>query len=137
MRHAPARHCDFELPLNEPSFKPKDAIAQAVEIAISARIGSLPLSMMAAIHFHDEPHRRSDEVGNVPSERDLPTEPNPEPAATKLRPELLLGRRESRAHLTRARLDEFARLRLRERMTQESLLGPGCGRASPQPAQDP
>jgi hypothetical protein len=109
-----ARDSKCELPLNQLSFQSQDAVAETVEHAIAARIGSLLASMMAPIHFDDESHRGSDEVSDVPPERNLATEPHPKPAAPDLRPELLLGRREIRAHLTSAKLDEFLSMRLRE-----------------------
>ena len=107
-------NCYCELSLNDLGFNAKDAVAKTVEHAIAARIGSPLASMMTSIHFNDEPHRWSDEVGDVLPDGNLATEPNSESAAPDLSPELLLRGSEIRAHLTRVELDEFSRLRLRE-----------------------
>jgi len=81
---------------------------EPTEISIPLGIRSAPLSVDATIDLHDEPERRSDEVGDVPIvDNDLPPKWHPEATPAKRPPEHALGFRREPAHVLSAGSEEL------------------------------
>jgi hypothetical protein len=69
------------------SINAKHAIADAPELAITARGGRLAC-VIAAINFNDQSRRGCNEVGNEPPERYLAAKPNAELSGIDRGPQL-------------------------------------------------
>jgi hypothetical protein len=115
----------------------ESAVAEAGEFAVAAGVRGAAARVVGAVHFDDEVLRGSDEVSDVTAEWDLAAEPSAELSRVDGGPEFLFGRGEGATVLTSARRERVAIREGSEWLTHEWFLGPGCGRATPHPAQDP
>ena len=100
----------IKVALNERALQPQHPIAHALEHTVPARIRRAPPLVIRAIHFHDQPYRRSSEVRDDTPEWNLPAKAHAELATANSVPELLLRSRERRAHLPSAKVDDGVNL---------------------------
>jgi len=131
------RQGGLEVGFDGGGWEAESTIAEAGEFAVAAGVRGAAACVIGAVHFDDEALRGSDEVGDVVAEWDLAAEPSAELSGVDGGPEFLFGRGEGATVLASARREHVAIRRGNEWLTHEWLLGPGCGRATPHPAQDP
>ena len=89
-----ARDGEFEVFLDQARFEAEDPIAQAAEVAISARVRGAAAGVIGAVDFDHELGCRSREVCDVVAEWNLAAKANAEAAAANCRPQLRFRRRE-------------------------------------------
>jgi hypothetical protein len=71
-----------------------DAIANAVQLALTPLVGGATEAMIAAIDLHDEPRARCEEIDDEVADGDLAPKRDAELGGVDLAPEALLGGRE-------------------------------------------
>ena len=105
-----------ELTPHEVGRKPQDAEAYGGQGAVAAPVRAALARVLRAVHFHDEPCPRREEINDEAVEHDLPPELHAELTAAQRLPKHPLRLRRSQAHAMRVRANpllplEFAVLR--------------------------
>ena len=81
--------------------QPQHAKARCGEGTIPALISPAAVRVMRAIHFHDQPRCRSEEVHDIALEHDLPPKPHAELRRPERKPKHPLGLRRRAPHAMR------------------------------------
>ncbi len=102
-----------------------NAVTQPAQHVVPPRIRYAPLSVIPAVHLHDELARRCNKVSDIPPERHLTTKPNTQPRPLQRLPKPRLRKRERMAVHSRTSHVGCRRCRTRTRKrTPKPLLSP-------------
>jgi hypothetical protein len=71
---------------DDPSFDTQHVTSQPPKVPIPVGISSAAQTVLCAIHFHDQPKGRREEIGNGVADDDLATERNADLSAGELPP---------------------------------------------------
>ncbi len=97
------RDCQFAK--DELRWEAQDRESEGLKRAVPALVSIALARVMRAVHFHDEPRRRSEEVGDEAADDDLAPKPHAELRRPERLPKHPLWLRWRRAHAVRVRFE--------------------------------